>query len=139
MGKSLRGKECGKGICQRKDGLYYARFVWSCVILFLSTGVPGNRQRTVPMIPTYISSAMKQGSNLYARPATYLCYKSNRKRDAAKSAAKIARSCQHQNNNGSVCSCDCRIAGLCHQAISAKWCSLIKSNKAKCGNGVKMV
>ena len=21
MGKSLRGKECGKGICQRKDGL----------------------------------------------------------------------------------------------------------------------
>ena len=30
-------------------------------------------------------------------------------------------------------------AGLCHQAISAKWCSLIKSNKAKCGNGVKMV
>ena len=27
MGKSLRGKECGKGICQRKDGLYYARFV----------------------------------------------------------------------------------------------------------------
>jgi len=55
------------------------------------------------------------------------------------SAAKIARSCQHQNNNGSVCSCDCRIAGLCHQAISAKWCSLMKSNKAKCGNGVKMV
>ena len=27
MGKSLRGKECGKGIYQRKDGLYYARFV----------------------------------------------------------------------------------------------------------------
>ena len=27
MSKSLRGKECGKGICQRKDGLYYARFV----------------------------------------------------------------------------------------------------------------
>ena len=52
---------------------------------------------------------------------------------------KTAGSCQHQNNNGSVCSCDCRIAGLCHQAISAKWCSLIKSNKAKCGNGVKMV
>ena len=29
MGKSLRGKECGKGICQRKDGLYSARFVSS--------------------------------------------------------------------------------------------------------------
>lgn len=26
MGKSLKGKECGKGICQRKDGLYEARF-----------------------------------------------------------------------------------------------------------------
>ena len=60
MGQSLRGKECGKGICQRKDGLYYARLGWSCVILFLSTGVPGNRQRTVPMIPTFISYATKQ-------------------------------------------------------------------------------
>lgn len=29
MGKSLRGKECGKGICQRRDGLYSARFVSS--------------------------------------------------------------------------------------------------------------
>ena len=29
MGKSLRGNECGKGICQRKDGLYSARFVSS--------------------------------------------------------------------------------------------------------------
>ena len=29
MGKSLRGKECGKGICRRKDGLYSARFVSS--------------------------------------------------------------------------------------------------------------
>ena len=27
MGKSLRGKECGMSICQRKDGLYSARFV----------------------------------------------------------------------------------------------------------------
>lgn len=27
MGKNLKGKECGKGICQRKDGLYVARFV----------------------------------------------------------------------------------------------------------------
>lgn len=25
MGKSLKGKECGTGICQRKDGLYSAR------------------------------------------------------------------------------------------------------------------
>ena len=27
MGKNLKGKECGKGICQRKDGLYSARFL----------------------------------------------------------------------------------------------------------------
>ncbi len=27
MGKNLKGKEVGKGICQRKDGLYVARFV----------------------------------------------------------------------------------------------------------------
>ena len=26
MGKTLKGKECGKGICQRKDGKYSARF-----------------------------------------------------------------------------------------------------------------
>lgn len=26
MGKSLKSKECGKGICQRKDGLFEARF-----------------------------------------------------------------------------------------------------------------
>ena len=26
MGKNLKGKECGKGICQRKDGWYIARF-----------------------------------------------------------------------------------------------------------------
>ena len=27
MGKNLKGKEIGKGICQRKDGLYTARFI----------------------------------------------------------------------------------------------------------------
>lgn len=27
MGKNLKGKECGKGICQRKNGYYTARFV----------------------------------------------------------------------------------------------------------------
>ena len=26
MGKNLKGKECGKGIYQRKDGLYSARY-----------------------------------------------------------------------------------------------------------------
>ena len=37
----------------------------SCVILFLSTGEQKSQRRTVPMIPTYISSAMKQGSNTF--------------------------------------------------------------------------
>lgn len=27
MGKNLKGRECGKGICQRKDGKYSARFI----------------------------------------------------------------------------------------------------------------
>ena len=27
MGKNLKGRECGRGIYQRKDGLYSARFV----------------------------------------------------------------------------------------------------------------
>ena len=27
MGKNLKGKECGKGIYQRKDGLYSASFI----------------------------------------------------------------------------------------------------------------
>lgn len=27
MGKNLKGRECGKGICQRKDGKYAARFI----------------------------------------------------------------------------------------------------------------
>ena len=27
MGKNLRGRECGKGICQRKDGKYSARYI----------------------------------------------------------------------------------------------------------------
>ena len=26
MGKNLKGKECGKGICQKKDGQYAARY-----------------------------------------------------------------------------------------------------------------
>jgi len=34
MGKNLKGKECGKGICQRKDGKYAARY----------TGKNGKRQ-----------------------------------------------------------------------------------------------
>ena len=37
----------------------------SCAILSLSTGEQESQRRTVPMIPTYISSAMKRGSNTF--------------------------------------------------------------------------
>ena len=30
MGKNLKGKGCGKGVSQRKDGLYCARFADKC-------------------------------------------------------------------------------------------------------------
>ena len=107
MGKSLRGKECGKGICQRKDGLYCARFVWSCVILFLSTGEQESQRRTVPMIPTYISSAMKQGSNTFVcTPCDIPMLQEQSKAVCSRRCCKSSGSCQHQNNNGSVCSCD---------------------------------
>lgn len=59
MGKSLRGKECGKGICQRKAGLYYARLGLSCAILSLSTGEQENLLKTVPTIHIYINCVMK--------------------------------------------------------------------------------
>ena len=51
MGKNLKGKEIGKGICQRKDGLYVARFVNRC----------GNRTTkcfpTIPEAKNWLSEA----------------------------------------------------------------------------------
>lgn len=51
MGKNLKGKECGKGICQRKDGLYKARF----------TDKTGRRRekhfRTVPEARNWLDDA----------------------------------------------------------------------------------
>ena len=51
MGKKLKGKECGKSIYQRKDGLYSARFVDRA----------GNRHekyfQTVPEAPNWIEEA----------------------------------------------------------------------------------
>jgi hypothetical protein len=35
MGKSLNGKELGKNICQRKDGINMARMYLKCMILKL--------------------------------------------------------------------------------------------------------
>ena len=40
MGKNLKGRECGKGIYQRKDGKYSARFCtrnWSCQEKYFDT------------------------------------------------------------------------------------------------------
>ena len=36
MGKSLKGKELGTGISQRKDGLYTARYTRACLKNILS-------------------------------------------------------------------------------------------------------
>jgi len=51
VGKSLKGKECGKGIYQRKDGLYSARFV----------GRSGERKekyfKTIPEAKNWIEEA----------------------------------------------------------------------------------
>lgn len=51
MGKNLKGKECGKGICQRKDGLFEARF----------TDQRGRRRKryfkTVPEAKNWIADA----------------------------------------------------------------------------------
>ena len=221
MGKSLRGKECGKGICQRKDGLYYARFVdktgrrhekylptlpearnyyqyalilkigltwdaidWKARTLTVNktlefrhkqkvwrAGPPKTQHsyRTIPLTdrayeilkgiwdsrperkesPTldktleYIDRRTGVSSRLvmrdlvfinwrtgepaknssydthlyklcdeagirtilYARFAPHLCNKSNRKRYAAKGAAKTARSCKYKNNDGQIRPC----------------------------------
>lgn len=51
MGKNLKGRECGKGIYQRKDGFYSARFVDRC----------GNRQEkyfnTLPAARNWLEDA----------------------------------------------------------------------------------
>ena len=51
MGKNLKGRECGKGIYQRKDGFYSARFVDRC----------GNRQEkyfnTLPEARNWLEDA----------------------------------------------------------------------------------
>lgn len=56
MGKNLKGRECGKGICQRKDGLYSARFV----------DKQGNRQEkyfsTLPEARNWLSLAKAEPS-----------------------------------------------------------------------------
>ena len=92
LGKNIKGKECGKGIFQRKDGWYIARFVdkygtrhekyfktlpeagnWQADSQYQdrhssmssSIGEQASQPRTVPMIPTCISYAMRQASNVF--------------------------------------------------------------------------
>lgn len=82
MGKNLKVKECGKGICQRKDGKYTARFCSEYGMQltekdtltvnktleyrhkqsFWRAGPP----KTVPMIPTFTSSVMRQALSAFA-------------------------------------------------------------------------
>ncbi|PWM52026.1 MAG: site-specific integrase [Clostridiales bacterium] len=51
MGKNLKGKECGKGICQRKDGLYFARF-------YAKNGMRKNRYfKTLPEARRWLADA----------------------------------------------------------------------------------
>ena len=51
MGKNLKGRECGKGISQRKDGKYTARF----------TGQDGSRRerhfKTLPEARNWLADA----------------------------------------------------------------------------------
>ena len=49
MGKNLKGKECGKGICQRKDGKYAARYT-------AKDGSRKERHFDTPMRSTKIST-----------------------------------------------------------------------------------
>ena len=54
MGKSLNGKELGKGITQRKDGLYQARF----------TNRFGKRQTIYASTVTEITKKLRESSNI---------------------------------------------------------------------------
>lgn len=62
MGKNLKGKECGKGICQRKDGKYTARF----------TGKTGKRQErhflTLPEARNWLMFSTKRSMAFTAPP-----------------------------------------------------------------------
>ena len=53
MGKNLKGKECGKGICQRKDKKYTARY----------TAKDGSRRErhfdTLPEARNWLADAQK--------------------------------------------------------------------------------
>lgn len=92
MGKTLKGKECGKGICQRME--YTARLICAHEKHFdILTAQLANLLRTAPMLPLFIRFAMKRASIAFARTASYLCCLRNRKRYAAQGPA-AARLCQ---------------------------------------------
>lgn len=105
MGKNLKGKNCGKGICQRKDGLYYARFV----------NKAGKRHetyfQTLPEARNWIENSKyaDKHENVFIATDTTVGQKtqqSYRKWYAAKGTAKATGTRQYQNNKGSVSPCD---------------------------------
>ena len=64
MGKNLKGKECGKGICQRKDGKYVARY----------TGKNGKRQEkhflTLPEARNWLSDMQYEDKHDVYNPSS---------------------------------------------------------------------
>ena len=101
MGKNLKGKECGKGICQGKGGFYYARFVDKY----------GKRhEKYVPTRPearNWLEEARFTDTqeNMIAdlSPNTRRNY---RERYAAEGFTEAAGSLRHSNNDEPLCPCD---------------------------------
>lgn len=84
MGNDLKGKQLGKGLGQRKDGLYYAR----------CRNYRGEREeRCFKTLPEAKNWRQKQ---------LYLCR--HRERNAAQSPAKAAGSRQYHDHYESLCS-----------------------------------
>ena len=84
MGNDLKGKQLGKGLGQRKDGLYYAR----------CRNYRGERkERCFKTLPEAKNWRQKQ---------LYLCR--HREWNAAQGPAKAAGSCQYHDHHEPLCS-----------------------------------
>lgn len=139
MGKNLKGKECGKGIRQRKDGLYSARFVdkyGNRHEKYFAT-VPEARNRIEDskyadkhegvFVPTETTvdewfefwienivgdlapNTLRNYRERYFK--AHIRYPCYRGGDATESITKTTRSRQYQNNDGPICSCHYRFYG----------------------------
>lgn len=98
--KNLKGKECGKGICQRKHGRYFARYVDSLGKHHEKYG------ETLKEVREWIEDAKfadKHGNVLLPSDMTvdtwfeflYICNACDRRRNAAEGIAEAAGACQH--------------------------------------------